>query len=256
MKSKLGLVLITGASAGIGEACARAFAAEGRPVWLVARRKDRLAALARELTRKYRVTVETDALDVSDRSAVAAWSKRRAKALASVEVLVNNAGLARGRGPMQEGRPEDWDEMIDTNVKGALYVLHAVIPGMHARGSGHIVNLGSVAGRWAYPGGNVYGATKAALRMVSESLRLDLHGSGVRVTEIAPGMVETEFSQVRFRGDEARARAVYAGFKPLTPADVADAIVWAVGRPGHVNIQEIVLYPTAQASVTMVQRRS
>jgi NADP-dependent 3-hydroxy acid dehydrogenase YdfG len=249
------MILITGASSGIGEAVARRFAQAGRALLLVARREARLRALAEELRARPGVEVVTAAVDVSDRQAVEGFAVRHAAELARVEVLVNNAGLARGIEPIQSGDPAGWDEMIDTNVKGLLYVTRAVLPALIARGRGHVVNLGSVAGSWSYPKGNVYSATKFAVRGLTESLRLDLHGSGVRVTEIAPGMVETEFSEVRL-GDAARAKAVYAGMTPLTADDVADAVQWAVERPARVNIQAIVIYPTDQASTTLVHRRS
>jgi 3-hydroxy acid dehydrogenase / malonic semialdehyde reductase len=175
--------------------------------------------------------------------------------LARVRVLVNNAGLARGLGTIQEGDPRDWDEMIDTNIKGLLYVTHAVLPHFRRAGAGHVVNLGSAAGYWPYAKGNVYSATKFAVRALTESMRLDLLGAGIRVTEIAPGMVETEFSEVRLGGDKERAKAVYAGMTPLTADDVAEAVVWSVERPPHMNVQSMVLYPTDQASTSAVHRR-
>lgn len=250
----MALVLITGASSGIGEACARVFAAQKGGLFLVARRGDRLARMKEDLEKQYEVEVQTAVLDVSKRAAVEAWAEKHAAVLARVECLINNAGLARGLASLQEGDPSDWDDMIDTNLKGLLYVTRAVLPGMVARGSGHIVNLGSVAGRWTYPKGNIYSATKYAVRSLTESLRLDLNGTGVRVTEIAPGMVETEFSQVRL-GDAAKARAVYAGMTPLKAEDIAESVLWCVQRPRHVNVQELVIYPTDQASVGVVSRR-
>ncbi|MEW6073904.1 MAG: SDR family NAD(P)-dependent oxidoreductase [Planctomycetota bacterium] len=237
--------LVTGASAGIGAATARALAAAGAHVLCAARRRDRLAALAAELD-----GAEAVALDVRDAAQVEA-----ALAARSLDIAVVNAGLARGLAPLPGGTPADWDEMIDTNLKGLLHVLRAVLPGMIARGTGDAVLLGSVAGRQVYPGGNVYCATKHAVRAVYEALRLDAAGTGVRFTTVDPGLVETEFSLVRFRGDAARARKVYAGTRPLAPADVAEAILWAVTRPPHVNVGEIVLWPTDQASTTQVKRR-
>jgi serine 3-dehydrogenase len=238
------LALITGASAGIGLALARRLSGEGCRVVLAARRIDKLEAVAAELDR-----AEAIALDVRDPEAVRAALEGRA-----FDIAVANAGMARGTDPIQGVRPDDWDEMIDTNIKGVLAVVRAVLPGMIERGSGDFVLLGSVAGRQVYPGGNVYCATKHAVRALYEALRIDAAGKGVRFTTVDPGMVETEFSRVRFRGDDERASAVYQGFTPLEPADVADAIAYAVTRPPHVNVGEIVLWPTDQASTTIVKR--
>lgn len=246
MKSLLGVTaLVTGASAGIGAATARTLAAAGARVLLLARRAERLAALARELP-----TAVPLAVDVRDAAAV-----RTALEPYSVDIAVVNAGLALGTEKIHEGDPAEWSTVIDTNVKGVLHVVRAVTPRMAARRHGDVVLLGSVAGRHVYPGGNVYCATKHAVRAIYESLRLDLAGSGVRCATVDPGMVETEFSQVRFRGDRERARKVYEGFQPLRPEDVAEAILWIVSRPSHVNVGELVLWPTAQASTTVVQRR-
>lgn len=247
------MILITGASSGIGEACARAYAERGKELVLAARRVDRLERLAEELRAKHAVPIHLQALDVRDRAAVEEWIARDSALLSRVEVLVNNAGLAKGLDPLQGGSIEDWEQMIDTNLKGLLYVTRGILPLMLQAGRGHIVNMGSVAGRWNYPKGNVYSATKAAVRALNESLRLDLSGTGIRVTEIAPGMVETEFSEVRL-SDVDKAKAVYQGMKPLSAHDIAEAIVWCTERPAHVNVQEIVLYPVAQASPTVVSR--
>jgi NADP-dependent 3-hydroxy acid dehydrogenase YdfG len=249
------VILITGASSGIGEACARAFARERRDLLLVARRGDRLAALVDELRSAHGIQAHARELDVRDRAAVEGFARENAGLLAQVTLLLNNAGLAKGAAPLDRGNPDDWDAMIDTNVKGLLYVTHAVLPHFRARGAGHVVNLGSVAGRWVYPNGNVYCATKYAVRALTEGLRLDLSGSGIRVSEISPGMVESEFSRVRF-GDAEKAKAVYAGMTPLRPEDVADAVLWCASRPAHVNVQDIVIYPTDQASPTTVARRT
>ncbi len=213
---------------------------------LVARRMDRLKALASELPGSIAV-----ALDVRDSAAV-----ERELGKHAFDIALINAGLGRGLGPIQDGVVADWNEMLDTNVKGLLNTLHAVLPGMIARGRGDVVLLGSVAGRQMYPGGNVYCATKHAVRAIYESLRVDLSGKNIRATTVDPGMVTTEFSVVRFKGDEERAKKVYEGFAPLAPDDVADAILFAVTRPPHVNIGEIVLWPTAQASTTMLTRKS
>jgi serine 3-dehydrogenase len=250
-----GTVFITGASAGIGLATARAFAARGRDLVLSARRADLLDEAADAIQAKHDVEVTVLPLDVRDAGAISLMAAADREMLANVDVLVNNAGLARGTEPLQQGNPDEWDEVIDTNVKGLLRLTRAVLPHMLARGSGHVVMLGSTAGHWVYPGGAVYCASKHAVRAITEGLRMDVHGSGVRVTSVDPGLVGgTEFSDVRFRGDHERARKVYEGYQPLTPEDIAETIVWCVERPPHVNIQDIVLTPTAQASVTMVKR--
>lgn len=250
-----GLVFITGASSGIGAACARAFAAAGHPLVLTARRAERLDALHDEIMEKNGVEVTVLPFDVRDSGALRVLERAESDLLARVEVLVNNAGLARGRDPIHEGDPDAWDEMLDTNVKGLLRVTRAIVPHMVKRGSGHVVNLGSTAGRWVYPGGAVYCASKFAVRALTEGMRMDLHGTGVRVTTIDPGLVKTEFSEVRFDGDVARAAKVYEGLEVLTPEDIAETVLWCTSRPKHVNVQELVIYPTDQASVTMVKRQ-
>jgi serine 3-dehydrogenase len=255
MNTNFRTVLITGASAGIGAACARAFAHEGARLVLAARRTERLHALADELRAEHGTECHLVALDVRDADAVAAALGGLPAEWAAVDVLVNNAGMGRGMEKLHEGTPAEWDEMIDTNVKGLLYTTRALVPGMVERGRGHVVNLGSVAGHEVYPGGAVYCATKHAVDAITRGLRMDLLGTGVRVSTVDPGMVETEFSVVRFRGDEERARRVYAGMTPLTPDDIADAILWCATRPPHVNIDEIILKPTDQASATQVHRR-
>ncbi len=246
-------VLVTGATAGIGAATAEAFCAQGAShLTIIGRREARLDDIAHRLADEHGTTVHPVVLDVSDAGQVQALAKHH-KRLFDVDILVNNAGLARGTDPMQSARFEDWQEMIDTNVTGLLAVTRMALPALIER-RGHIVNLGSVAGRWTYPGGGVYCATKAAVGALTEGLRYDLQGTGVRVTNIEPGLVETEFSQVRFRGDTAKAAKVYADAEVLRPEDVADAIAWACARPGHVNVQEMVLYPTCQAGVRDVVR--
>ena len=249
------IVFVTGASSGIGRSCARAFAAEGAWLLLAARRVERLKKLAEELKGLYGTESYVFALDVRDQPAVERAVTGLPAGWREIEVLVNNAGLSRGLDKLHEGLLTDWEEMIDTNVKGLLYVSRAVLPGMVERGRGHIINLGSVAGYEVYPGGNVYCATKFAVRALSAALRLDLNGTPIRVSEVAPGMVETEFSQVRFHGDEARAGKVYQGLTPLSPDDIADAVVWCATRPPHVNISAVHVMPTAQASATMVSRK-
>jgi 3-hydroxy acid dehydrogenase / malonic semialdehyde reductase len=244
-------VLVTGASSGIGAACARLFAQQGARLILSARRRDRLEALAAELS------IETYLLelDVRDRAQVSASFGALPSEWSAVDIVVNNAGLSRGLDKLHEGDIQDWEEMIDTNIKGLLYVTRALLPGMVNRGRGHVINIGSIAGRQAYPNGNVYCATKAAVRILSEGLKMDLLGTPVRVSCIDPGMVETEFSDVRFHGDGDRAKKVYQGLTPLTSDDIADVVVFCATRPAHVNISEILLVPTDQASATMVHRQ-
>lgn len=248
------LILVTGASSGIGEACARRFAAEGANLVLWARRRDRLQQLAAELGGHEGVAVELAEVDVRDRPAV----NRAAETLVArgevPDVLINNAGLASGLSKVQDGDPEDWDRMIDTNLKGVLNVTRAILPHMIARRRGHVVNLGSTAGHMTYPMGNVYNATKFGVRALTEGMNLDVAGTPIRVSAVDPGFVETEFSEVRFHGDAARAKSVYQGFKPLTAADVADTIAYVVNLPEHVNILDVIIVPTAQRNVYVVDR--
>lgn len=249
MQSKHGTILITGATAGFGEATARLLAKKwpDATLWLTGRRQERLDALKKELR-----NAKTFCFDIRDRKAVERFAKEND--LSQVTVLVNNAGLAAGLDLFQEADIDDWEAMIDTNVKGLLYITRAVLPYMVKSQNGHIVNLGSVAGRYTYPKGHVYNATKFAVHALSEALRLDVLGKNIRVTTIAPGMADTEFSKVRFRGDEKKAKTVYQGMEPLSAEDVAEAIFWCLDRPKHVNIQELVIYPTAQASPRDVAR--
>lgn len=247
------MILITGASSGIGEACAQILAEQGKPLILVARRKDRLTQLASELQAKYGQEIHTHALDIRNQTEVISFFENHKTLLSRVEVLINNAGLAKGKAPFQEGILADWETMIDTNLKGVLSITRLLIPFLLNQPQAHIVNLGSVAGRWIYPGGNIYCATKSAIHALSEALRLDLIGTRVRVTEIVPGMVNTEFSEVRF-GNKAQADAVYHGMTPLTARDIAESIAWCLNRPPHVCIQELVIYPTQQASPTVISR--
>jgi 3-hydroxy acid dehydrogenase / malonic semialdehyde reductase len=248
------IVFLTGASSGIGESTAYAFAAEGARLILCARRKDKVDAVAQQALEKGAPAVHTFELDVRDHAAVAAAVAALPAEWAGIDILVNNAGLSRGLDKLYQGHIEDWDEMIDTNVKGLLYVTRAVVPGMVERGSGHILNLGSTAGELPYPNGAVYCATKAAEKSINDGLRQDLLGTPLRVTSIDPGMVETDFSKVRFRGDEARAAKVYQGVIPLTPDDIADAIVWAASRPAHVNIAHVLMTSVTQANSIMFHR--
>lgn len=254
MSLKEKIVFITGASAGIGAATALAFAAEGARLLLAARRAGKLAEVASMALDKGAAAVHSIDLDVRDHRAVQRAIDELPEEWAPIEVLVNNAGLSRGLDKLYMGKIEDWDEMIDTNVKGLLYVTRAVTPGMVVRGSGHVVNMGSTAGEMTYPNGAVYCASKAAERAVNDGLRQDLLGTPVRVTSIDPGMVETDFSLVRFRGDAERANKVYKGVTPLRAEDVADAIVWAVSRPAHVNIARVVLTTIDQANSLLFHR--
>lgn len=243
-------VLITGASSGIGEATARRLAAEGQSVILVARRKERLEAIAQEL-RSDAVEVETHALDVTDTTALVAFFN--ALSGRTIAAVINNAGLALGKDPLDAADPSDLQRMIDVNVSAFLQVARLSIPHLRAS-TGHLVNLGSIAGKEVYANGVTYCATKFFVHAVSEGLRQDLAGSGIRVTEIAPGAVDTAFSTVRFKGDVARANAVYEGYEPLHADDIADAICYALSRPAHVNIQHMLIMATAQASATNVAR--
>lgn len=249
-------VLITGASSGIGFACAHAFAREGARLILTARRKQRLDALAKELKAKHGTEVYAIKLDVRKQPDVETAVKNLPKEWQEIEVLLNNAGLSRGLHKLHEGKIEDWEEMIDTNVKGLLYVSRAVIPGMVARGHGTIINIGSIAGHEVYPGGSVYCASKHAVDAITRGLRLDLVDTPIRVCTVDPGLVQTEFSIVRFRGNDERAKNVYKGLQPLTPEDIADAVVYCATRPPHVQIAEMIVLPTAQASTTLVHRKS
>jgi NADP-dependent 3-hydroxy acid dehydrogenase YdfG len=243
--------LITGASSGIGLACAELMAAAGYQLILTARRADKLNELAAELAAKHGIGVKTLVFDVRNKQEVAA----ALNSLDTPDVLINNAGLALGLSHFYAGDIDHWDTMIDTNVKGLLYVSRVFAEKMIARGSGHIVNVGSIAGKEVYENGNVYCASKHAVDALTKSMRLELAAHGIKVTGIHPGAVETEFSIVRFGGDEARAKKVYEGFENLVAADIADAVVWAVSRPAHVNINDIVIMPSAQPAAGMVLRK-
>jgi serine 3-dehydrogenase len=248
------IAFVTGASSGIGAATARALAAEGVHLVMSARREDRVRELADELAGQYGIKTLTFFLDVRDNAQVVQAVADLPERWQPIDILVNNAGLSRGLDKVHEADLQDWEEMIDTNVKGLLYVSRAVLPGMAARNRGHVINIGSVAGRDAYTGGNVYCATKSAVAMLTRGMRMDLLGSNIRVTNIEPGLVETEFSKVRFHGDETRAAKIYQGVEPLTPEDIAEAIIWSLTRPAHVNIQDMLILATAQAAATMVHR--
>ncbi len=250
------IILITGASSGIGTACARIFAGAGAKLILAARRLERLQQLADTFSKDFSTEIHLLQLDVRDRNAVESAISSLPSDWSNIDILINNAGLSRGLDKLHEGSFQNWEDMIDTNVKGLLYVSRYVVPGMVSRDRGHVVNLGSIAGHQTYPGGNVYCATKAAVRAISEGLKQDLLGTRVRVTSVDPGMVETEFSEVRFHGDAERAKKVYQGVMPLTADDVADVIFFCVTRSPHVNINEVVLMPVDQASATLVNRRT
>ncbi|HSM09549.1 MAG TPA: SDR family NAD(P)-dependent oxidoreductase [Gemmatimonadota bacterium] len=248
------LTLVTGASAGIGEACARRFAAEGHELALWARRGERLETLASQLSLRHGTTVHRAAVDVRDRAAVAAAAAALVDEAGVPDVLVNNAGLAAGLDLVHEGDPDDWDRMIDTNLKGLLNVTRAVLPGMVERDSGHVINIGSTAGHQVYPRGNVYNATKFGVKALTKGMNVDVAGTAVRVSSVDPGFVETEFSRVRFGGDGERADAVYEGFEPLKADDVADAVWYVASRPPHVNVFDLVIMPTAQRDAFVVDR--
>src|SRR5579875_131297 len=250
------VVFITGASSGIGEAAARAFAQHGVRLLLCPRRLDKLQAIEAELRDLGASDVFSFQLDVQDRDEVEGTINTLPDAWSKIDILVNNAGLSRGLTKLWEDDVQNWEEMIDTNVKGLLYVSRTVVPGMVQRGRGHVINMGSIAGHITYPSGHVYCATKAAERSISDGLRIDLNGTPIRVTSIDPGLVETEFSNIRFHGDADRAKKVYAGLSPLTADDIAETIVWAATRPPHVEIQTVVLTPTAQANPYVLSRKS
>jgi 3-hydroxy acid dehydrogenase / malonic semialdehyde reductase len=249
------IVLITGATSGIGEACAHLFASEKYSLVLTGRRLDRLESLAKKLNNKYNIEVAVSAFDVRDREQVVSSLQDLPAKWKKVSVLINNAGLSQGLDPIQNGSYDDWDTMIDTNIKGLLYVSKVVSNWMVENKAGHIINLGSIAGKEVYANGNVYCASKAAVDALSKGMRIDLVSHGIKVTAVHPGAVETEFSEVRFKGDKDRAKKVYEGFKPLVAADVAETIWFSVSRPAHVNINELTVMPTAQASATVIARK-
>lgn len=249
-------VYITGASSGFGEACARKFASGGWNLIITGRRADRLERLKSEL-QSTEIDVITSAYDVRNSEEVkAAVDKLPETAKNRIRILINNAGLAVGRGPIDEGIQDDWERMIDTNVKGLLYVSKAIIPFLKSNGNGQIVNIASIAGKEIYPGGNVYCASKHAVDALSRAMRIDLLPFGIKVTNIAPGAADTEFSVVRFKGDEKTARSVYDGYTPLYAEDIADTVYFAATRPTHVTLNDIVIMPTAQASATNLFKKN
>ena len=253
LKNKI--VFITGASSGIGMACAELFAKEKTNLILSARRIERLNTLAKKLEASQGIKVKCLKLDVRDYNQVEDVINSLDGKWKKIDILINNAGLSRGLDKIYEGKKEDWDEMIDTNIKGLAFVTRHIIPLMVKRKKGHVINVGSTAGHEVYPNGNIYAATKFAVKALSQSMRLDVLDKGIKVTSIDPGMVETEFSLVRFRGDKERAKNVYKGLKPLSPKDVAEAVLFCATRPTDVNINQIILTPLAQASSTQVYRK-
>jgi 3-hydroxy acid dehydrogenase / malonic semialdehyde reductase len=248
------IVLITGASSGIGQAAAEHFAAAGARVILTARRVERLQELATTLQQQHGTDVHSIQLDVQDKNAVAQAINNLPEKWQDIDILLNNAGVAITSDLIQDGQPNNWDTMIDTNIKGVLYLTHAVLPGMLVRNSGHIINTGSIAGHECYLGGNVYSATKHAVRSLSKSLRVDLGGSAIRVSEVDPGAVNTEFSTMRWQ-DKNKADNFYNDFDPLVATDIAECILFCATRPAHVNIAELVVYPTEQASANHLNKR-
>ena len=250
------IVFITGASSGIGKSCARVFAEMGAHLILTARRFDRVQVVAADLSAEFGIKALPLSLDVTDRSAVFSTIGNLPQEWKTIDVLVNNAGKALGLDKGYETRIEHLEGMFETNVKGLIHVTSAIVPGMVARDCGHVIQIGSTAGHWVYPGGTVYCASKHAVKAFNEGLKMDLHGTAVRVSSVDPGLVETEFSLVRFEGDSERAKTVYANMTPLTPADVADAVSWCASRPPHVNISEILLMCTDQSHATLVNRRT
>jgi serine 3-dehydrogenase len=248
------LALVTGASSGIGRSCARRFAQEGANLALWARRRTRLDELAAELRAAHGVTVHVAAVDVRNRGAVEAAATALVRDVGVPDILLNNAGLAAGLAKLHEGDPDDWDRMIDTNVKGLLYVSRAILPHMVQRGTGHVVNIGSTAGHQVYPAGNVYNASKFGVKAITEGMNLDVVGTRIRVSSVDPGHVRTEFATVRFHGDGAKADKLYEGFRPLSPDDVADVVDYIVNLPEHVNILDAIVLPTAQRNVYVIHR--
>ncbi|MBT8284272.1 MAG: SDR family NAD(P)-dependent oxidoreductase [Flavobacteriaceae bacterium] len=253
MQEKQKIAFITGATSGIGKATAELFAKHNIKLILCGRRQEKLDALKKTLQSE--TGVHTLNFDVRDNKAVRAAIQSLPEEFASIDILVNNAGNAHGLDPIQSGALEDWDAMIDINVKGLLYVSRAILPGMIRRKNGHIINIGSTAGKEVYPGGNVYCASKHAVDAINQGMRIDLNEHGIRVGAVNPGLVETEFSEVRFKGDEERAKKVYQGYQPLKPEDIADIIYFVTTRPYHVNIADLVVMPTAQASSTIVKKK-
>jgi 3-hydroxy acid dehydrogenase/malonic semialdehyde reductase len=249
------IIFITGASAGFGKATAELFAAQGWDVVITGRRKTRLEVLERQLKEKHNIDVLSLVFDVRNPDEVKKAIESLPEKWKNIDVLVNNAGLAAGLGPIHEGLLSDWEDMIDTNIKGLLYTTRSIAPMMVKNGKGHIINIGSIAGKEVYANGNVYCGTKHAVDALTKATRIDLVSHGIKVTQIAPGMAETEFSIVRFKGDDEKAKSVYKGLQPLMAQDIAETIWWVASRPAHVNINDIVIMPTAQANSTTTIRK-
>jgi serine 3-dehydrogenase len=249
------ITLITGATSGIGKACAIYFATEGSNLVIMSRSGDKLTALRESLENDFGVQVFATVCDVRKQESVVSAFEQIPEAFRNIDILINNAGLASGFDAIQDGSSADWEDMIDTNIKGLLYVTQQVIPVMQARKSGHIINLGSVAGHTVYPKGNVYCASKFAVKALTEGFRIDLLEYGIKVTSVDPGMVETNFSVIRFHGDEEKAKNVYKGFTPLTADDIADTILFAATRSANVNLDQIIMTPLAQANAIFVSRK-
>lgn len=249
------IILITGATSGIGKACAEIFAQHGHDLIITGRRNDRLNEIASQLRQNFNIQVNTLNFDVRNKKEVNLAIESLPLEWKSIEILINNAGLAAGLDPVHEGNFDDWEQMIDTNLKGLLYVSKAIIPLMIRNERGHIVNIGSIAGKEVYPNGNVYCATKHGVDALTKGMRMDLLKYGIKVTQIAPGLVETEFSVVRFKGDRERADKVYHGYSPLLAEDVAGAVYYATSLPARVTINDLVIMPTAQASATLVNKK-
>lgn len=251
----MALVLITGATSGIGKSCAAIFAKNGYDLLLTGRRGERLTTIKKELETTYNINVFIFTFDIRDRKAVAAFAENIDAQKLVPDILINNAGLASGRNKLQEGDIADWEKMIDTNVKGLLYITRYILPMMIKRNSGHIINIGSTAGHFVYPEGNVYNATKFAVNALNQGINMDLVGTNIRCCSVDPGACETEFSIVRFHGDEDKANKVYEGYTPLSPDDVADTVFYIVNTPPHVNILNVVIQPTAQRSVFVIDKK-
>lgn len=249
------IVFITGASSGIGKACAEQFAAAGANVIVTARRLEKIKTLADELQQTHRIKALPIELDVQDKIMVKNAIDNLPEEWEAIDILVNNAGLALTSDSIHQGEPNNWDVMIDTNIKGLLYVTRYILTGMTERNAGHVINIGSIAGHEYYPGGNIYSATKHAVKAISHSLRLDLLGKAIRVSNISPGAVETEFSEVRWK-DKEKAKNFYQDFKPLVADDIADAVLYCASRPAHVNISEVIVMPTDQASCNHIHRNN
>ena len=247
-------VLITGATSGIGLSCAKIFAKNSFDLIITGRRKERLEKISQELNAEFGVEVKTLPFDIRQKDLVFEAVDKLKEQGINIDILINNAGLASGLNSLQDGDIDDWEKMIDTNIKGLLYMSRAVLPMMINKGSGHIINIGSIAGKEVYPNGNVYCGTKHAVDAITKGMRIDAVKHGIRVSQLAPGAVETEFSVVRFHGDKEKADSVYKGFKPLTPDDVADAVFYVANTPKHVNINDLVIMPTAQASAVVINK--